>query len=45
MSDRYFSPTAETDCTIAWVSTGSGPTFFSSFIPMIAVTRPVLGSS
>ena len=44
-SSRYFSPTAETDCTIAFVSAGSGCTFFSSFRSAIAVTRPVAGSS
>ena len=43
-SSRYFSPTADTDCTIALVSAGSGSYFFSSFMSTTAVTRPVAGS-
>ena len=35
-SSRYFSPIAETDCTIAFVSAGSGSTFFSSLRLAIA---------
>ncbi len=42
-SSRYFRPTAETDCTTALVSAGSGSTFFSSFSVAIAVRRPVRG--
>ncbi len=42
-SSRYFRPIAETDCTTAFVSAGSGSTFFSSLRVAIAVMRPVRG--
>ena len=43
-SSRYFSPIADTDCTIALVSAGSGSMPFSSLRFAIAVMRPVCGS-
>jgi len=43
-SSRYFRPIAETESTVAFVSAGSGSTFFSSLRLAIAVTRPVDGS-
>jgi len=44
-SSRYFRPIAETDCTTALVSAGSGSTFFSRWTSAIAVTFPVCGFS